>query len=193
MVSITKTLLCIRTQKIDPLAQFKTLSPEDQVVLLRTNMTEMCHLRGAIRSGINRLLGLMNNYVLMTGMTSSRRTLCGISPKKISFRWHFKSQTKPQGKNLLFSSIMSPFSIMMIIFSPGKSSSRQSGSGSGFSFQNALIGQQDMSKFYRTSTTQKIFGMVSKLCEIGELCNATKIFSLCLLHSNILTCSNTEL
>ena len=56
-------------------------------------------------------------------------------------------------------------------FSSGKSSSRQSGSGSGFSFQNALIGQQDMSKFYRTSTTQKIFGMVSKLCEIGESFN----------------------
>ena len=26
-----------------------------------------------------------------------------------------------------------------------------------------------MSKFYRSSTTQKIFGTVSKLCEIGEL------------------------
>ena len=49
---MTKTLLRIRIQKIDPLAQFKTLTPEDQVVLLRTNMTEMCHLRGAIRSGL---------------------------------------------------------------------------------------------------------------------------------------------
>ena len=60
MVSITKDIIEHQNWKIDPLAQFKTLSPEDQVVLLRTNMTEMCHLRGAIRSGLNRLLGLMN-------------------------------------------------------------------------------------------------------------------------------------
>merc|ERR1719270_2414577 len=38
---------------------------------------------------------------------------------------------------------------------------------SSFSFQNALIGPQDMSKIYKTTTTQKIFGTVSKLCEIG--------------------------
>ena len=72
----------------------------------------------------------------------------------------------------------------IIIFSPGSSSSRQSGSGSGFSFQNALIGQQDMSKFYRTSTTQKIFGMVSKLCEIGKFSDAAKNFpSVCCFFS----------
>ena len=69
-----------------------------------------------------------------------------------------------------------------VFFSPGKSSSLQSGSGSGFSFQNALIGQQDMSKFYRTSTTQKIFGMVSRLCEIGKLCNAMKIIMKILIN-----------
>ena len=103
-------------------------------------------------------------------MTSSQRTLCGISPKKISSRWHSKSQMNPRGTSLIFSRIKYLYDKLNHYFSPGKSSSRQSGSGSGFSFQNALIGQQDMSKFYRTSTTQKIFGMVSKLCEIGELC-----------------------
>merc|ERR1719266_2402939 len=49
--------------------------------------------------------------------------------------------------------------------------SRQAGagtsSGSGVTIQNALIGQQDMTKFYNTSTTQRIFQTVSKLCEIG--------------------------
>ena len=47
-------------------------------------------------------------------------------------------------------------------------SSTSSGSSSGFSVQNALIGQQDMSKLYKVSTTQKIFGTVGKLCEIGK-------------------------
>ena len=50
--------------------------------------------------------------------------------------------------------------------------SRQAGagssSGSGVTIQNALIGQQDMTKFYNTSTTQRIFQTVSKLCEIGK-------------------------
>ena len=47
--------------------------------------------------------------------------------------------------------------------------SRQgSSSGSGVTIQNALIGQQDMTKFYNTSTTQRIFQTVSKLCEIGK-------------------------
>ena len=32
---------------------------------------------------------------------------------------------------------------------------------------NALIGQQDMSKFYKSTTSQSIFGLVNKLCEIG--------------------------
>ena len=108
-------------------------------------------------------------------MTSSQRTLCGISPKKISSRWHSKSQMKPRGTSLIFYRIKYFYDKLNHYFSPGKSSSRQSGSGSGFSFQNALIGQQDMSKFYRTSTTQKIFGMVSKLCEIGEFCDALRI------------------
>lgn len=99
------------------------------MVLLRTNMTEMCHLRGAIRYDV----------------------------KSKNFVWYFSK--KDQLQMTFQKSDEGP--------SSGKSSSRQSGSGSGFSFQNALIGQQDMSKFYRTSTTQKIFGMVSKLCEIG--------------------------
>ena len=34
--------------------------------------------------------------------------------------------------------------------------------------QNALIGQQDISKFYQDTTTKQIFSKVSKLCEIGE-------------------------
>ena len=33
--------------------------------------------------------------------------------------------------------------------------------------QNALIGQQDISKFYKDNTTKQIFSKVSKLCEIG--------------------------
>ena len=82
----------------------------------------------------------------------------------------------PRGTSLIFYRIKYLYDKLNHYFSPGKSSSRQSGSGSGFSFQNALIGQQDMSKFYRTSTTQKIFGMVSKLCEIGELFDALRIY-----------------
>ena len=34
--------------------------------------------------------------------------------------------------------------------------------------QNALIGQQDISKFYKDTTTKQIFSKVSKLCEIGQ-------------------------
>ena len=34
--------------------------------------------------------------------------------------------------------------------------------------QNALIGQQDISKFYKETTTKHIFAKVSKLCEIGK-------------------------
>ena len=33
--------------------------------------------------------------------------------------------------------------------------------------QNAMIGQQDISKFYKDTTTKQIFSKVSKLCEIG--------------------------
>ena len=167
--AITLTWWRISILKVDFRSQFKTLSPEDQVVLLRTNMTEMCHLRGAIRWPVTRISELeVLCMLIISGMTSSPRTLCGISPKRISCRWHSKSRMKALGKNFIFSIIVS---LWNIYFSSGKSSSRQSGSGSGFSFQNALIGQQDMSKFYRTSTTQKIFGMVSKLCEIGESSN----------------------
>ena len=34
--------------------------------------------------------------------------------------------------------------------------------------QNAMIGQQDISKFYKDTTTKQIFSKVSKLCEIGQ-------------------------
>ena len=53
-------------------------------------------------------------------------------------------------------------------FRSGRSSDRSRPSNSSFSFQNALIGPQDMSKIYKNTTTQKIFGTVSKLCEIGR-------------------------
>ena len=37
--------------------------------------------------------------------------------------------------------------------------------------QNAMIGQQDISKFYKDTTTKQIFSKVSKLCEIGQYLN----------------------
>ena len=43
--------------------------------------------------------------------------------------------------------------------------------GGGVQFQNALIGQQDLSgksRFHTSNNTQRMFGIVAKLCEIGK-------------------------
>ena len=43
--------------------------------------------------------------------------------------------------------------------------------GGGVQFQNALIGQQDLSgksRFHTSNNTQRMFGIVAKLCEIGN-------------------------
>ena len=60
------------------------------------------------------------------------------------------------------------YSLLYIYSADSRQAGAGSSSGSGVTIQNALIGQQDMTKFYNTSTTQRIFQTVSKLCEIGE-------------------------
>merc|ERR1719431_448933 len=54
-------------------------------------------------------------------------------------------------------------------FEKGTSSKGASNSGTPNErcLKNALIGRQDMSKFYKDTTSKQIFGIVNNLCEIG--------------------------
>ena len=92
-------------------------------------MSEMCHLRGALR----------------------------FDTKSKIFVWYFSKKDQLQ---MSFEKGSSSSSSSKGSASPGTSNDR--------SLWNTLIGRQDMSKFYKDTTSQQIFGIVNKLCEIGE-------------------------
>jgi len=115
MTVIKKNIFFVKTND-----KFDDLLDADKMVLLQKNMSEMCHLRGAIR----------------------------FDTKSKNFVWYFSKKDQLQ-----------------MSFEKGSSGSSNSG---GPSLRNALIGKQDMSKFYKDTTSQQIFGIVNKICEIGE-------------------------
>ena len=122
MTVIKKNIFFVRTND-----KFAEIVDCDKMALLQKNMSEMCHLRGAIR----------------------------FDTKSKNFVWYFSKKDQLQ---MTFQKS-----------NPVPSSSSSGGSGTGdVSLENALIGQQDMSKFYKDTTSQKIFGIVNRLCEIGE-------------------------
>jgi len=110
--------------------KFNELTTHDQKLILQKNMSEMCHIRGAIR----------------------------FDTKSKNFVWYFSKKDQLQ----------MAFEKKKPSSEAGTSSSSSSSSSSKNSrLSNALIGQQDMSKFYKSTTSQNIFGLVNKLCEIG--------------------------
>jgi len=119
MTVIKKNIFFVKTND-----KFNDMGDLDKICLLQKNMSEMCHLRGAIR----------------------------FDTKSKNFVWYFSKKDQQQ-----------------IAFEKGsenQGSSQVNGSSSRV-LQNALIGRQDMSKFYKDSTSQQIFKIVNKLCEIG--------------------------
>jgi len=115
--------------------KFNELTTHDQKLILQKNMSEMCHIRGAIRFD-----------------TKSKNFVWYFS-KKDQLQMAFEKKKKPEAGTS--SSTAS------------SSSSSSSSSAKNARLSNALIGQQDMSKFYKSTTSQNIFGLVNKLCEIG--------------------------
>jgi len=107
--------------------KFNELTNQDQKLILQKNMSEMCHIRGAIR----------------------------FDTKSKNFVWYFSKKDQLQ---MAFEKKKPE---------AGSSSSSSSSSSTNSRLSNALIGQQDMSKFYKSTTSQNIFGLVNKLCEIG--------------------------
>lgn len=126
--------------------KFEQVSVGDKTALLKKNMTEMCHLRGAIRFDVKS-----NNFV-----------------------WYFSKKDELQ-----------------ITFEKSNNRGIQvDGAPRENKFiQNALIGQQDISKFYKDTTTKHIFAKVSKLCEIGLPMEAYLI----LIHIVLFSSDNIEL
>jgi len=119
MTVIKKNIFFVKTND-----KFDSMFENDKMALLQKNMSEMCHLRGAIR----------------------------FDTKSKNFVWYFSKKDQLQmtfekGSNSKGAA------------SPGTSNDR--------CLRNALIGRQDMSKFYKDTTSQQIFGIVNKLCEIG--------------------------
>jgi len=104
--------------------KFESISVGDKTALLKKNMTEMCHLRGAIRFDVTS-----NNFV-----------------------WYFSKKDELQ---------------MTFQKSNTRGVQIDGGQKETKLIQNALIGQQDISKFYKDNTTKQIFTKVSKLCELG--------------------------
>ena len=104
--------------------KFVELNNNDQKLILQKNMSEMCHIRGAIR----------------------------FDTKSKNFVWYFSKKDQMQ---------------MAYTKKSSSHSSSSQGSSKDSRLKNALIGQQDMSKFYKGTTSQNIFGLVGKLCEIG--------------------------
>jgi len=131
------------------------MSPGDQVVLLRTNMTDMCHLRGAIRFDV----------------------------KSKNFVWYFSKKDQLQKMTYQKSGLSSDKSSV-----DSRQCGPESSSGSGFTIHNALIGQQDVTQYHNTSTTQRIFQTISKLCEIGI---PVEVF-LILIHIVLFSSDNLE-
>jgi hypothetical protein len=113
MTVIKKNIFYVQSNSI-----FGKLSKSDQNVLLQKNMSEMCHIRGAIR----------------------------FDTKSKNFVWYFSKKDQLQ---MAFQK-------------------RDSCGGSGNNnVHNALIGPKDMSKFYPEKTSQNIFTLVNKLCDLG--------------------------
>lgn len=123
MTVIKKNIFFVKTND-----KFDKLFENDKMALLQKNMSEMCHLRGAIR----------------------------FDTKSKNFVWYFSKKDQLQ---MSFEKGSSSSSSSKGSASPGTSNDR--------SLRNALIGRQDMSKFYKDTTSQQIFGIVNKLCEIG--------------------------
>ena len=120
MTVIKKNIFFVKTND-----KFNNMVDSDKICLLQKNMSEMCHLRGAIR----------------------------FDTKSKNFVWYFSKKDQQQ-----------------ITFErdAGQPESTRSSGSNKLVLQNALIGRQDMSKFYKDSTSQQIFQIVNKLCEIGE-------------------------
>jgi len=142
MTVIKKNVFFVRT--ID---KFEQISVTDKTSLLKKNMTEMCHLRGAIRFDVKS-----NNFV-----------------------WYFSKKDELQ---MTFQKSNNS-SIAQVEGSPRETKL----------VQNAMIGPQDISKFYKDTTTQQIFSKVSKLCEIGLPMEAYLI----LIHIVLFSSDNTQL
>merc|ERR1719481_2116014 len=95
-------------------SNFQSLYENDKMTLLQKNMSEMCHLRGAIR----------------------------FDTKSKNFVWYFSKKDQLQ-----------------MTFEKGSKSGSGSGTPNERCLKNALIGRQDMSKFYRDTTSKQIFGI----------------------------------
>ena len=106
--------------------KFNELTQNDQKLILQKNMSEMCHIRGAIR----------------------------FDTKSKNFVWYFSKRDQMQ---MTFEKKSGS----------GPSTSCSSTKTKDVRLSNALIGQSDMSKFYKSTTSQSIFSLVGKLCEIG--------------------------
>merc|ERR1712130_405029 len=115
--------------------KFNELTNQDQKLILQKNMSEMCHIRGAIR----------------------------FDTKSKNFVWYFSKKDQLQ---MAFEK-KKPEAGSSSSSASSSSSSLSSSSAKNARLSNALIGQQDMSKFYKSTTSQNIFGLVNKLCEIG--------------------------
>ena len=120
MTVIKKNIFFVKTND-----KFDSMFENDKMALLQKNMSEMCHLRGAIR----------------------------FDTKSKNFVWYFSKKDQLQ---------------MTFEKASGSKGSSSPGKSNDVSLRNALIGQQDMSKFYKDTTSQQIFGNVNKLCEIGD-------------------------
>ena len=92
--------------------KFNELTNQDQKLILQKNMSEMCHIRGAIR----------------------------FDTKSKNFVWYFSKKDQLQ---MAFEKKKPE---------AGSSSSSSSSSSTNSRLSNALIGQQDMSKFYKSTT-----------------------------------------
>lgn len=117
MTVIKKNIFFVKTND-----KFNSLYESDKMNLLQKNMSEMCHLRGAIR----------------------------FDTKSKNFVWYFSKKDQLQ-----------------MTFEKGSNSASGSGTPNDRCLKNALIGRQDMSKFYKDTTSKQIFGIVNNLCEIG--------------------------
>ena len=98
--------------------KFNELTNQDQKLILQKNMSEMCHIRGAIRFD-----------------TKSKNFVWYFS-KKDQLQMAFEKKKPEPGSSSSSSS----------------SSSASSSSAKNARLSNALIGQQDMSKFYKSTT-----------------------------------------
>ena len=98
--------------------KFNELTNQDQKLILQKNMSEMCHIRGAIRFD-----------------TKSKNFVWYFS-KKDQLQMAFEKKKPEAGSSSSSSS----------------SSSASSSSAKNARLSNALIGQQDMSKFYKSTT-----------------------------------------